>query len=122
MPEKNMSINQWRPGILSALSLPTKMVHVWRLYMDQPDSTVATWRKSLSAEERERGDRFYFERDRRRFVISRAAVKHLLSVYSGVPVKDIVFHKGPYGKPYLTAELGDGELQFNVSHSHETLR
>jgi 4'-phosphopantetheinyl transferase len=68
----------------------------------------------LSADERERADRFYFERDRRRYVVGRALLRKLLARYTAVGADELAFDYGQFGKP----SLGAGP-SFNLSHSGE---
>jgi 4'-phosphopantetheinyl transferase len=67
----------------------------------------------LSSAERARAERFVFERDRRRHVAARVALRQLLSMRTGEPAAQLRFEYGPYGKP----RLGSGACAFNVSRS-----
>jgi len=87
-------------------------VHVWHADLDRVPEPVHA--DSLSADERERGRRFRFERDRRRFVAARGLLRVLLGRYLDVHPAGVRFGYGPRGKPFLAS--GDG-LRFNVSHS-----
>ena len=69
--------------------------------------------KALSEDEQERAARFYFERDRRRFVAGRSVLRRALAQYLGSTTAELVFEYGPHGKPSLP---GAG-VSFNVSHS-----
>lgn len=100
-------------------ALPGGEVHVWRAHLDRPAAEMATLAQRLAAAEVERADRFYFERDRRRFVAGRAIVRTLLGRYLGMAAEAIRFAYGPQGKPALAAGCGDGSLTFNLSHSHD---
>ncbi|MEM7224287.1 MAG: 4'-phosphopantetheinyl transferase superfamily protein [Pseudomonadota bacterium] len=68
----------------------------------------------LSADERARAQRFHFERDRTRFTLGRAALRHVLSGHLDHPPEAIVFTYGPQRKPALE----DGAMDFNASGSH----
>jgi 4'-phosphopantetheinyl transferase len=69
----------------------------------------------LSAAELERADRFFFERDRRRFVVARARLRQLLGERLGMAPQDIRLAYGANGKP----RLADEAMRFSVSHSGE---
>jgi 4'-phosphopantetheinyl transferase len=87
-------------------------VHVWSVDLDRlPEAVLG---EPLSADERERGRRFRFERDRRRFVTARGLLRRLLGRYLGLEPSRLRFGYGPRGKPFLA---GEDELRFNVSHS-----
>lgn len=72
----------------------------------------------LDGAERQRADRFRFERDRGHFVAARARLRTLLGGYAGVPPERLTFVVGPYGKPALGQVGGAPHLQFSLSHSH----
>jgi len=67
----------------------------------------------LQQDERDRAARFYFEPDRRRFVVARAAMRSVLAGYLNVQAERISFQHGPCGKPWIAANA----LRFNGSHS-----
>jgi 4'-phosphopantetheinyl transferase len=67
----------------------------------------------LSDDECERAARFRFDRDRRRFVAGRAALRSLIASYLDVAPVEIAFDYGPQGKPFVSGST----LSFNVSHS-----
>lgn len=67
----------------------------------------------LTEEERNRAARFYFEKDRRAFTITRGYLKERLQTLSGLPVADRNFEFNSQGKPYLKGS----SFFFNVSHS-----
>lgn len=92
-------------------------VDVWEIALDeQPDDVVARLRGTLSPDEEERADSFYFERDRRRFVVGRGVLRMLLGRYVGCAPADVVFRYGANGKPEL-ALAGAAPLHFNLAHS-----
>ena len=66
----------------------------------------------LSEDERARADRFAFDRDRRRFIIARAHLRHLLAARLETAPEAIQFSYGARGKPSLRAS----DCRFNVSH------
>jgi len=85
------------------------------------DLQHAGWRRLLpllSNDERGRGAGFAFDRDARRFTVSRAVLRTLLSRVTGVPARELKFQIEPDGKPIL--ELGMGQpVHFSVSRSEE---
>ena len=68
----------------------------------------------LSNDERNRANRFFHDRDRNLFAMTRAILRSLLSEATSVPANQILFAEGPYGKPRLAGIKGP---HFNVSHS-----
>lgn len=89
-------------------------VHVW--YVDIDGGALSSAAKLLSADEIDRADRFHFERDRRRFMLARAALRRRLGAYLGCPPQDVHFDYGAHGKPVLSAPATP-TLRFNVSHA-----
>ncbi len=100
--------------------LPNDEVHVWRTTLDLPASGFAKLRQILSADERERADRFQFDLDRRRSVIGRGYLRLLLGQILDFPENGLRFEYDEFGKPSLSSKQGP-PLQFNVSHSGELI-
>jgi 4'-phosphopantetheinyl transferase len=71
----------------------------------------------LSAEERAKQARFRFARDQRRFLVTRALVRTVLSRYVAVRPEDWVFCAGARGRPQISAPRLDPSLEFNIAHS-----
>jgi len=94
-------------------------VHVWLVPLRCAAGVVERCDGLLSADERERAERFYFERDRRRYVRARAALRAVLGGYLDSDPRDLAFSYGGHGKPALAGRFA-GTLTFNVSHSEET--
>lgn len=92
-------------------------VDVWRASLDaQPPEVVPLMQSLISADEAERAQRFYFERDRRRFVIGRGILRVLLGRYLGLAPQQVAFRYGAHGKPML-ASAGTPPIYFNAAHS-----
>jgi 4'-phosphopantetheinyl transferase len=108
----------WSLASLPHRHLGPRDVDVWAVALSAPPERVAALRRTLSEDERERADRFYFERDRRRFTCARGVLRSLLGAYLEVDARDVTFTYGPHGKPALSGRYR-GALTFNVSHSHE---
>jgi 4'-phosphopantetheinyl transferase len=70
----------------------------------------------LSDAERHRASRFVFDRDRRRFTVSRGRLRQLLAARLGVAPEAVELTYGAYGKPAVAAGPADPDLRFNVSH------
>lgn len=70
----------------------------------------------LSPRERERGERFRLDRDRRRYVAAHVALRDRLARHLGCSPVELRFDTGPRGKPYL-ANPAWASWHFNLSHS-----
>jgi 4'-phosphopantetheinyl transferase len=89
-------------------------VDVWQIALDAaaPDDVLS---RLLSDVERERIARFHFERDRRAYAASHAALRRILAGYvGGGDPAAIEFTASANGKPALLNPLG---VSFNLSHS-----
>jgi 4'-phosphopantetheinyl transferase len=98
------------------------VAELWLAALDeQPADVVKYLQTFVSADEVARASRFYFERDRRRFIVGRAILRILLARYVGRSPRQIAFAYGPNGKPALAspdAPAGtDASIYFNVTHS-----
>jgi 4'-phosphopantetheinyl transferase len=103
----------------AVLTLANHDVHVWRTSLELSAEHVQRLRQTLSADESARAERFYFETDRRHFIVARGVLRIVLSRYLGLDPGQLGFSYSSYGKPALgTPPRGDG-LRFNLSHSHE---
>jgi 4'-phosphopantetheinyl transferase len=105
--------NWQRPG--GPYTLPQDEVHVWRASLDQTQGLFARLTQLLSAEERARADKFYFEADRKRCVLARGVLRLLLGDCLGTPAEQLQFRYNEFGKPSLAQE--PSPVEFNVSHS-----
>ncbi|WP_139556759.1 4'-phosphopantetheinyl transferase family protein [Methylotetracoccus oryzae] len=101
----------------SAIEPPLRVdeheVHVWEVDLDAPDA----WPCCLDETERQRAQRFRFERDRRRWVAAHTALRRILSRYVGMGPDRLQFLTTEHGKPYLPAECAGRGIRFNLSHS-----
>jgi 4'-phosphopantetheinyl transferase len=100
--------------------LPLNAVHVDLL---DPDNAEAWAHRDaylalMTAEERERMARLIFERDRRRFLLTRALVRTMLSRYTHVKPAEWRFVENVHGRPAIhDRPSGVPDLRFNISHT-----
>jgi 4'-phosphopantetheinyl transferase len=104
---------------LASVAIESGAVVHWAVPLDLPAERVAALGTVLSEDELTRASRFHFERDRRRFVVARAALRFLLSAHCGRSAEVLRFSYGERGKPALELGKGDPPVHFNLSHSHE---
>jgi 4'-phosphopantetheinyl transferase len=100
------------------LTLLPGELHVWRACLDVTPAHRDRFASYLSPEERARGDRFIFPRDRDHFVVARGVLRELLGRYLTEPAENITFGTGKHGKPFLLQGPGRAPIRFNLSHSH----
>jgi 4'-phosphopantetheinyl transferase len=65
----------------SKLILAKNDVHVWRVRLNQPDGRLQQLQQNLSDDERLRAERFRFDRDRRRFIVSQGMLRMIIGDY-----------------------------------------
>ena len=102
------------------LSLGSGAIHVWRASLDENPSQLALFRSTLDDAERSRADRFYFSRDRERFIVARGVLRALLGRYLDRSPESLSFTYSTHGKPALASEFGEDAIRFNLSHSNGT--
>jgi len=73
----------------------------------------------LSGVERQRANRFAFDRDRHRFIVARALLRRLLGARLGTRPEAVELVYGPHGKPALAPRHAPADLRFNLSHSED---
>lgn len=108
---------EWLPASAPPPVLDPSSVHVWRICLEVPDAEQAERAAVLSPDEMARAARFHFERDRRRWVAARGAVRAILAGYLGRSAPSLTFRIGPHGKPALDGPPAADGLEFNLSHS-----
>jgi 4'-phosphopantetheinyl transferase len=106
----------WDPSPMD-FSLSKNDIHIWCASLNQQPSRFQRLAQTLSADERMRAERFYFEKDRRRFIVRRGLLRTILGCYLGIEPNRLRFCYGPYGKPALAETSGGIALRFNLAHS-----
>lgn len=92
-------------------------VHIWRASLDYSKSKLNLLIGSLSKDEIERANRFYFEKDRMQFIVRRGILKQIISKYLEIDPKNLLFEYNPFGKPFLVTNSLKNNIKFNMSHS-----
>jgi 4'-phosphopantetheinyl transferase len=78
---------------------------------------VAAFARLLSAEERERWQRYRVEDARLQYLVGRALVRTTLSRYADVPEDAWEFSLNRYGRPDVAKPETHRDLRFNLSHT-----
>lgn len=112
-------VNSTRKAGLPLLQQLENEAHVW---FSTPEAVtdpgqLAGYRSMLSPEERERQQRFHFEKDRHSFLVSHALVRRVLSTYVDVDPADWQFSAGRHGRPEIAGPTGVPALRFNLTHT-----
>ncbi len=93
-------------------------IHLW-LTDERPirdPALLDAYHALLSADERTQQQRFHFERDRHRYLITRALTRSVLSRYAPVAPADWRFRKLDHGRPQIINPEAAG-LTFNLTHT-----
>lgn len=90
-------------------------VEVVQVRLDVTPRRVRDLTSRLSAAERRRAARFVFERDRRRYAMTRALLREQLAARLAVAPDEVELRPGPSGKPAIS----QGDLRFSLSRSGE---
>jgi 4'-phosphopantetheinyl transferase len=91
--------------------LGPNQIHVWRVPLNLNPHRIPELKALLSTEERDRAERFHFEKDRNQFIESRCVLRQLLGQYLDVAPEDLTCTQSAYGK----SALASGDLRFNLS-------
>lgn len=75
----------------------------------------------LSAEERNRAERFHFEANRQEYIVGRGLLRLVLASQLQVAPHELMFEAGPFGKPELRWPQTARRVRFNVSHSADAV-
>ena len=100
--------------------LPLNAVHVDLLDTESAEALAHrdAYLAMMSADEHERMARLVFDRDRRRFMLTRALVRTMLSRYTHVKPAEWRFIENVHGRPeILDRPQGVPDLRFNISHT-----
>lgn len=108
----------WTPFSNKQLSLQPDEAHVWSVSKCEHENRVQAYWDILDETERDRAMKFRFLKDRLCFIIARGVLRNLLATYIYVSPEDITFSYGYNGKPYIDHK---SDIQFNVSHSGDTI-
>lgn len=101
----------WRPFGLVARAA---VFHVDLAPHAAHEAAASAW---LSSGERERANRFLHAGPRRRFTLSRAALRAVLCQELRCESKRLTFRTSSYGKPFAAVDEMPNPISFNVSHA-----
>lgn len=86
------------------------------------DAWLPQYATLLSVDERARHERIHSLADRRRFLITRAAIRGALShCIPDVSPADWQFSRGPHGRPEIAGPVNASGLTFNISHAQDLI-
>ncbi len=124
-----MSVSGWIASddtteMKQMIPLAPAEIHLWLAFYDEiiEEGLHSAYRKLLDAAEKEQEPRFYFPSDRRRYLITRALVRTVLSRYIPIHPREWIFSNNAYGRPdIVNAQARNECLSFNISHTHSLI-
>src|SRR5579864_4134155 len=112
-------------GQMSApIPLPPAEIHLWLAFYDEitDEHLLSDYRALLNSAEKEQEPRFYFAKDRLRYLVTRALVRTVLSRYVLIDPRELIFSTNAYGRPEIAnTQAGKALLSFNISHTHSLI-
>lgn len=95
-------------------------IHIWKIQLDFLPQQLKRSDHILSFQEREKAGRFFFETDKRRYLIGHSVLRTVLGKYTDTAPDQIQFKLNPQGRPCLQKRDNSKYLDFNLSYSHST--
>ena len=116
----SMSLPKAHPAFITS----RRDIDIWLTYYDEivDDRQLAKLRSLLSDDEVAQEGRFYFAEDRKRYLVTRAMVRMVLSRYALIAPEHWAFSKNAYGRPVIADAIVEANVQaqglsFNLSHT-----
>lgn len=100
------------------LNLANHEIHLWNVSLQQSQKVVSEFNRMLSLEETARANRFYFEKDKNRFILGRGGLRKILSFYLQTKPEKLQIEVTKDGKPFL-GNSEHASITFNLSHSDD---
>ncbi len=100
--------------------ISSREIHLWFVYDEQicDSQLLVRYHGLLDEEERSQQRRFCFEKHRHQYLITRALIRTVLSLYvNRITPEKWQFTKNDYGKPSIGNSSIPISLHFNISHT-----
>jgi 4'-phosphopantetheinyl transferase len=107
------------PPVTPQETLVPHQIHLWCAFLPMACHGLDRQHLDLlNGPELQQHARFVFEKDRHRYLVTRALVRTVLSRYAPIAPKDWLFKPNAYGRPEIAnANPAARQLRFNVSHT-----
>ncbi len=109
-----------KPITYAELAPDHRDIDIWLTYYDDivDERQLANLCEFLNPEEVSQESRFYFADDRKRYLVTRAMARMILSRYAPIAPERWVFSKNAYGRPEIANRVDEVRgLSFNISHT-----
>jgi len=104
----------------ATIPLTPEEIHLWLAFYDEitDERLLSDYLALLNSAEKEQQSRFYFAKDRLRYLVTRALVRTVMSRYVSIHPTEWVFSTNAYGCPEIANVQGrEASLSFNISHT-----
>jgi 4'-phosphopantetheinyl transferase len=104
----------------AAVAPHRRTIHLWFAFLEDTEDArlLADYRQLLTAAERRQESLFHFHKDRRRYLVTRALARVVLSRFAAKAPDQLRFNTNEYGKPAVADLDPDvAGLSFNLSHT-----
>lgn len=102
------------------IDIDSRHIDVWCTLFEEVGECALRddYPRLLSEDERQQWSRFAFDKDRRRYLVTRALARSILSEYADVAPTQWAFRKNAFGRPEIVdARPGVPAIAFNLSHT-----
>lgn len=102
------------------LLLKPGQIDIWLTFIDDIQNEYLLWQyyPLLTEEEKYQYTLFRFDKDKRRYLVTRALVRVVLAKYAPIEPNQWIFSTNPYGKPKISnVDPLAKHLSFNISHT-----
>ena len=108
----------------ATIPLTPEEIHLWLAFYDEitDERLLSDYLALLNSAEKEQQSRFYFAKDRLRYLVTRALVRTVMSRYVSIDPREWVFSTNAYGCPEISNVQGrEAFLSFNISHTESLI-
>lgn len=101
------------------LTLRPDVAHLHYVFSDEVQDTalLSAYHALMAPDEAKQQARFYFPEGRHEYLITRALVRSVLSLYAEVAPEDWTFVRNSHGRPEIAGPAGGPNLRFNLSNT-----
>jgi len=100
--------------------LNKQMIDVWLEKLSSSELKNKVQHVSLSKEEIDTANSFYFAKDRENYILSHQYLRFIISSYLQLPFDQITFKRMAQGKPIVSTK-NICNIEFNMAHSNDFL-
>lgn len=112
---KYLEAIEWKSNFHQFVPLGNS-THVFKVNIPNCLSNLKEYRLLLENLELKKAERYHQEKDRQRYIISRAVLKLLIGQYLAIPANEVSIGVGVNKKPLITNKEA-GRLQYNLTHA-----